>query len=815
MSYTQQQALEASNAYFTGDHLAADVFVTKYALSTENGQLLELTPDDMHRRLAREFARIEAKYVNPMSEQVIYDLLKNFERVIPQGSPQAAIGNETQVQSLSNCFVVSSPEDSYGGIFRADEEIAQIMKRRGGVGLDVSTIRPKGAVTKNAARTTDGIAVFMERYSNTCREVAQDGRRGALMLTCSVHHPEIMTFIRVKQDLKRVTGANVSVRLTDAFMNAVISDSDYEQRWPVDSATPAISVMTSARKVWREIVSSAHKCAEPGMLFWDTIRRMSPADAYVEFMSVSTNPCSELPMPPYDSCRLMLMNFIAYIVNAFTSDARIDHESLKRDVRLAQRLMDDLIDLEIEAIDKILKKIASDPEADDVKRRERLLWEKIRDKAVRGRRTGLGATALADAIAMLGQKYGSDEAVNSTSDLYKTLCVAAWESSCELAAERGAFPAWDPVVERDHPFISMMLSMCDEKHRVMHAATGRRNIAMTMNSPAGSTSIEARCTNGVDPMYLYDYVRRRKLTSEDGDVPADFVDELGDKWKEYKIEHPGIVRWRAVTGKSDVRESPYWGSAAAEVDCFASVKMQAAAQRWICHGISKTVNMPSSATIEDVELVYLEAWKLGCKGVTVYRDGSRAGVMVSDGDAARHKASRDRPKSLPCDVHRVSVRGEPHIVLVGKLENKPYEIFAGSLDKIDIPRSYKHGEIIKSKRVNGVATYDVELHRHPDDEPLIFRDIVALFENPSHGALTRLASLLLRQGCSLAELAEQLKKDKRSDIGSFASCVARTIKSYVSDGTKVDSECDECKMKSLVYQGGCVTCSNCGASKCG
>lgn len=812
--YTQQQVLDATKAYAGGDELLADVFVTKYALCDNANNFLELTPDDMHHRLAREFARIEAKYPNPMSETQIYDLLKRFSKIIPQGSPQAGIGNPYQIQSLSNCFVIDSPEDSYGGIFRADEEIAQIMKRRGGVGLDMSPIRPKGSATKNAAKTTDGIAVFMDRFSNTCREVAQGGRRGALMLTISVHHPEIITFIKSKIDLQKVTGANISVRISDEFMRAVEADTEYEQRWPVDSTEPKISMQVRARAVWDEIVLAAWRCAEPGVLFWDTVLKNTPADVYKQFRSISTNPCSELPLPAYDSCRLMLMNWLSYVLSPFTPAARADITALRKDVISAQRLMDDLIDLEIEAIDKILAKIDSDPEREAIKLREKDLWLKIRKNTVEGRRTGLGATGLGDALAMLNLKYGSSDSLKMTEYLYQNMCIAAWESSILLAKERGHFPAWDPELEKDHPFIEKMLNLCQPHIREMHKKYGRRNIALTMSSPAGSISIEAECTNAIEPMYVYDYVRRRKLTADDGETKPDFIDALGDKWKEYKIEHAGIKRWREITGKSDVKESPYWGASAAEINYIDSVKMQAAVQQWICHGISKTVNMPNNATVKDVEDVYLTAWRLGCKGVTVYRDGCRDGVLVSADAAAKKKTvSVARPKSLQCDIHKVIVRGEPYVVIIGKHNNEPYEVFAGSLDKIDIPKSCKHGVLHKQKKMKNHATYDLEV-RIKDDDNIVFRDVIALFENPTYGALTRLVSMLLRNSVKITDIIDQLKKDKHSDISSFASCIARVLKTYIPDGTKLSAVCDECEQPSLQYQSGCVICGSCGASKC-
>lgn len=815
--YTHEQALAASNAYFSGDELAADVFVTKYAVPADaDGHVLELTPDDMHRRLAREFARIEQRYKSPMSEDDIYALLRGFERVIPQGSPMAAIGNYKQIQSLSNCFVVDPPQDSYGGIFRADEEIAQIMKRRGGVGLDVSPIRPRGMPTRNAARTTDGIAVFMERFSNTCREVAQDGRRGALMLTISVHHPDVMTFIRIKRDLRKITGANISLRISDEFMRAVVADVEYEQRWPVDAPNPVIRKQVRARDVWDEIVAAAHACAEPGVLFWDTIIKNTPADAYREFRSSSTNPCSELPLPPYDSCRLILVRLLSHVTNPFTSSAKFDFESLARDAYLAQRLMDDLVDLEIEAVDRIIAKVESDTEDEHVRLRELDLWRRIRHMAHAGRRTGLGATGLGDVIAMLGMRYGSPDSVNLTEQIYKTLAVAAWRSSIDMAKERGAFPAYDEIVERDHAFISKMLDAVGSEHAALHARYGRRNIALTMSSPAGSTSIVGRCANAIEPVYLESYTRRRKLTADDGDVQPDFVDASGDRWKEYTVEHPGVALWRRTVGATMAGKTPYHGSLAADIDSLESIAVQSAAQRWICHGISKTVNMPTTASIADVERVFLEAWRAGCKGITIYRDGSRVGVLVADAAAGKKQKQHvsERPKVLPCDIHRVSVRGEPYLVLVGLLDGAPYEVFAGEQGKIDLPRSYVHGTITRAKRIDGRMTYDLAAQRNDVAEPRTFHDIVALFDNQNYGAMTRTISMILRCGCSSLELIETLRKDKYSDISSFSSGIARVIKQYVKDGTKLDAKCPECEQLTLAYQSGCVTCTSCTYSKC-
>ena len=808
MRYDTQDARDATLKYFDGgDILATDVFITKYALTDCNSNLLEKTPDDMHRRLAKEFYRIENKFQRGLSEQEIYDLFYRFKRVIPQGSPMSAIGNDNQIQSLSNCFVVESPQDSYGGICKADEELAQIMKRRGGVGIDVSPIRPRGTITKNAARTSDGVSLFMERYSNTCREVAQDGRRGAEMITISVHHPDILSFIKIKLDKTKVTGANISVRISDEFMNAVINNTTYEQRWPVASTHPTIRKQVDARSIWNEIISAAHKCAEPGTLFWDTILNNTPADVYPKFRSVSTNPCSELPLPPYDSCRLMLVRLLPCVIDPFTPNARFDFDLLEKDSYLAQRLMDDLVELELEAISKILQKIESDLEDFDVKSRELSLWIKIKNMCETGRRTGLGATGLGDVFAMLGLAYGSDESIALTDKIYKTIAISAWRSSIDLAEERGAFPDYDPTLESNHAFINKMLDAVGDEYKAKHAKFGRRNIAITMSSPAGSTSIVGQCTNSIEPLYLMSYTRRRKLTNEDGDIAADFVDDSGDKWKEYHVFHPVIEQWKKITGVQDVTLSPYYGSLAADIDPVASVKIQAAAQNWICHGISKTVNLPSTATVADVEKIYFEAWKRKCKGITVYVDGSRAGVLLANNDK--------RTKTLNCDIHRVNVKGEPFLILIGLVGNKPYEIFAGLMNKINFPKNCSKGTLTKRKRVNGRATYDLSVHSDVDNAVVeTFSDIVSLFENPIYGAMTRALSMILRNNCSIVELIEQLKKDRYSDISSFSSGISRVLKSYVADGTKTNEECPECKEKSLAFQAGCIICQNCAYNKC-
>lgn len=824
-TYTNEEVRSASLDYFMGDELAADVFMSKYALRDQEGRLYELTPADMHKRLAREFARVEASYSNPTPEDVILSALSGWS-IVPQGGPMSAIGNPFQVQSLSNCFVIESPYDSYAGIMKTDQEQVQIMKRRGGVGFDISTIRPKGLRTANAARTTDGIGVFMERFSNSCREVAQGGRRGALMLSISVHHPEVMTFINIKRDKTKVTGANVSVRLSDEFMNAVTSDGDLHLRFPVEHGVKhVVSQNVKARDVWNAIVGSAWESGEPGLLMWDTIIRESPADCYEGFKTTSTNPCSELPLAPRDACRLLLVNVSKFVKDSYLSSAKLDEESFSAACRLAQRLMDDMVDLELEAVDKILAKIKADPEPDDVKRIERELWESLRYTCYRGRRTGLGLTGLGDALASLGIKYGSQESIELVERIYRLLCKSAYASSIEMAKERGAFPGCNPALEVDHPFLSRVNDTLPKEVRDDHAHYGRRNIALLTTAPAGSVSIMTQTTSGCEPVYMLLYKRRKKVNKDDSRVHVDFVDQSGDSWQEYEVAHPGLKRWAQATGlpQSSPELSPYWGATSNEIDWVMAVKMQAAAQRWVDHAISKTVNLPESATIEDVAKVYMEAWRTGCKGITVYRDKSRSGVLVAATEnvvkpvepTVNHAPKR--PRELHCDIHRATVQGDSYLVIVSLLDSRPYEVFAGLQEHVEVPRKSKQGILIKNgKNKEGIATYNLRIPIGDDDE-MVFKDIVNLFDNPNHGALTRMLSLALRHGAPIQYMVEQLRKDKYSEMQSFSNVIARVMKNYIKDGTNASSgekKCPTCDGTQLVYQSGCVSCATCAWSKC-
>ena len=816
---TFQESLKKSLEYFKGDELAANVFLTKYALTNEAGEILEETPDEMHRRMAKEFSRIEANYSNPMSESEIYDLLKDFRYIVPQGSPMAGIGNPHQVQSLSNCFVVDSPEDSYGGILKADQEQVQIMKRRGGVGFDISTIRPRGLKTSNAAKTTDGIGVFMERYSNSCREVAQGGRRGALMLTISVHHPDIETFINIKRDLKKVTGANVSVRLSDEFMKAVENGEEYELRFPVDpNADRVVSRKVSAGEIWDQVIESAHAAAEPGLLFWDNVLRYTPAQIYSEegFHTISTNPCSEITLSAYDSCRLLLLNLVSFVDDPFTPKAKFNFELFNDRAQKAQRLMDDLVDLEIECVDKIVSKINKDPEGKSTKRVELELWQKIKDAALDGRRTGLGITGLGDTLAMLGLHYGSKNSIDETEKIYRELAVAAYSSSCQLAAERGSFPVYDYKKETNHPFMERLFETAPEL-RNAHRKYGRRNIALTTTAPCGSVSVLTQTTSGIEPAFMLKYTRRKKINPNDVDAEVNFVDDMGDNWQEFDVYHHGFKKWMDISGNSEISDSPYAQSTANEIDWESAIDLQAAAQKWVCHAISKTINLPSDVSIDEVKRVYWRGWKQGLKGVTVYRDGCRTGVLVAKNDDKntfkRHSAP-PRPNELNCSIHHATIKGEAWTILVGTMDGRPYEVMGGLQKYIEIPKKYRKGTIIKHHYKTKNSRYDLRIGKNGDE--ILIKDIVSVFDNPNHAGFTRTISLALRHGAPIQYVVEQLQKDTEMDMFSFSKVIARVLKNYIKDGTLPGkTACGNCGAEgSLVYQEGCVMCTSCGHSKC-
>ncbi len=838
-TYSYDEAYEASLVYFDGDELAARVWVSKYALKDSYGNIYEKTPADMHARIASELARIEALYPNPLSFDEIYHLLDNFRYVVPQGSPMTGIGNNYQVASLSNCFVIGleGKPDSYGGVIKIDEEQVQLMKRRGGVGHDLSHIRPKGTPVKNSALTSTGLVPFMERYSNSTREVAQDGRRGALMLTVSIKHPDSEKFIDAKMTEGKVTGANVSVRIDDAFMQSAIDHVPYRQQFPVDSDHPEITKETDATALWAKIVHNAWKSAEPGVLFWDTIKRESLPDCYADlgFQTISTNPCGEIPLCPYDSCRLLAINLYSFVENPFTPDAKFNFELFRDYVGKAQRLMDDIIDLEKEKIDQILAKIESDPETDEVKQTERNLWNKIRTKTLKGRRTGVGTTGEGDMLAALGLRYGTSEATDFSESVHKALALAAYRSSEIMARERGAFEIFDPQREIDNPFMKR-LAEADPQLVADIRKNGRRNIACLTIAPTGTTSLMTRTSSGIEPVFMPVYKRRRKVNPNDTKVRVDFVDESGDAFEEYIVYHPRFITWMKVNGieiRSDysqeeldslVARSPYYKATANDVDWLEKVRMQGRVQKWVDHSISVTINLPSDVTEELVGRLYVEAWRCGCKGCTVYRDGSRAGVLVA---AEKKKPApiileahvAKRPIELEADVVRFQNNKEKWIAFVGLMNGKPYEIFTGLADDDDgifCPKSITHGKIIKAVDDKGVKRYDFQFINKRGYKTTI-EGLSDKF-NPEYWNYAKLISGVLRYGMPIDQvlkLVGGLELDSQS-INTWKMGVERALKKYLPNGTKAAGQtCPNCGHETLIYQEGCLICTSCGASRCG
>ena len=804
--YSYEEAFKESLEYFSGDELAAEVFLTKYALRDREGNLLEKTPDDMHWRLAREFARIEKKkFRDPLTAEEIFKYLSHFKYIVPQGSPMYGIGNNYTYQSLGNCFILGMVPDSYGGIMFYDEMIVQLCKRRCGVGLRLDKVRPRGAPVSNAAHTSDGMRVFMERFSNSIREVAQSGRRGAGILTISVHHPDVFSFINAKTDMKSCTGANISVMLTDEFMSAVEKDEEYELRWPVDSECPSISKMVRARKVWDNIIENAWKYAEPGLIFEDNMIRGSMSDCYKkineDLADVCTNPCAEIPAPAYESCRLLCVNVLSFVKNPFTKDAKFDSKLFRKVVRIAQRLMDDMVDLEIEKMDRIIKKVKSDPEPNYIKHNELWIWKKFRETAEMGRRTGLGVTAVGDALAAMNIKYGSPESVKAVEEIYRVLAIESMRSSCEMAQELGPFPLYTPSVEEDVEIINRILDQ-DKKLKEMHKKYGRRNISLTTTAPTGSVSILTQTTSGIEPVYLLEYDRRRKVN--DGEE-YDFENEVGDKFKTFTVRHRGLQLWMDITGNKNIKKSPYWKATSEDIDWETSVDIQAVAQKWVSHSISKTCNLPHDVDKSVVEKVYMRAYKSGCKGFTVYRQGSREGILLSK-DSLPVKIVKSnapkRPRELPCDVHYMSVNGCPYFVMVGLLDGQPYEVFAGRSTGID--SKCKSGKIIKSKRP--------KIYKAILDDGI---EICPLTIGCTHDeeVITRLTSMSLRHGAGIQFIVDQLLKVE-GNMTTFAKAIARALKKYIKNGEKSTTTCKKCGMKSIVFLEGCQTCQNCGDSKC-
>ncbi len=840
-TYTYDEAFESSLQYFDGDELAARVWASKYALKDSNGTLYEKNPTDMHHRIAAEIERIENKYPNPMSHDEVFGLLDHFKYIVPQGSPMTGIGNNFQVASLSNCFVIGldGKPDSYGGVIRIDEEQVQLMKRRGGVGHDLSHIRPKGMPVKNSALTSTGLVPFMERYSNSTREVAQDGRRGALMLTVSIKHPDSEKFIDAKMVEGKVTGANVSVRIDDEFMQAAIDGKPYTQKFPVDAAKPLTTSETDAKALWNKIVHNAWKSAEPGVLFWDTITRESVPDCYADlgFQTISTNPCGEIPLCPYDSCRLLAINLYSYVENPFTPQAKFNFDLFAGHVAKAQRIMDDIIDLEQEKIELIIEKIKSDPETSEVKNTELNLWNKIREKTLKGRRTGVGTTGEGDMIAALGLRYGTPEATQFSVSVHRALALAAYAASVEMAKERGAFQIYDAEREKNNPYINRLREASPELYQEM-VKHGRRNIACLTIAPTGTTSIMTQTTSGIEPVFLPVYKRRRKVNPNDTNVRVDYVDDSGDSFEEFIVYHPKFMVWMKTQGieiKNNytqeeldalVAKSPYFKATSNDVDWLEKVRMQGAVQKWVDHSISVTINLPADVTEELVNKLYVEAWRSGCKGCTVYRDGSRSGVLVSVSEKkkavlpyaiAAHIAKR--PIELEADVVRFQNNKEKWIAFVGLIDGKPYEIFTGLADDEDgifCPKSVTHGKIIKAVDEKGNKRYDFQFINKRGYKTTI-EGLSDKF-NPEYWNYAKLISGVLRYGMPIDQvlkLVGGLELDSQS-INTWKMGVERALKKYLPNGMKASGQkCPNCGQETLIYQEGCLICTSCGTSKCG
>lgn len=844
-TYSYDEAYNASLEYFKGDELAARVWVNKYAVKDSFGNIYEKSPEDMHWRIANEVARVEAKYPNALSSQELFDLLDHFKYIVPQGSPMTGIGNDYQIASLSNCFVIGldGSADSYGAIIRIDEEQVQLMKRRGGVGHDLSHIRPKGSPVKNSALTSTGLVPFMERYSNSTREVAQDGRRGALMLSVSIKHPDSESFIDAKMTEGKVTGANVSVKLDDEFMQAAVEGKPYTQQYPIDSPNPMVSKEIDASALWKKIVHNAWKSAEPGVLFWDTIIRESVPDCYADlgFRTVSTNPCGEIPLCPYDSCRLLAINLYSYVVNPFTPEAYFDFDLFKKHVALAQRIMDDIIDLELEKIERILEKIDSDPESMEVKGSERHLWEKIYHKSGLGRRTGVGITAEGDMLAAMGLRYGTEEATEFSEKVHKTIALEAYRSSVNMAKERGAFEIYDAEREKNSPFINRLKEADPELYEEMKKY-GRRNIACLTIAPTGTTSLMTQTTSGIEPVFMPVYKRRRKVNPNDANVHVDFVDETGDAFEEYVVFHHKFLTWMKINGYDPdkrytqeeidelVAKSPYYRATSNDVDWLMKVKMQGRIQKWVDHSISVTINLPNNVSEDLVNQLYVEAWRSGCKGCTVYRDGSRAGVLISTKKKDKKEEEEEcrckppqvvevRPKVLEADVVRFQNNKEKWVAFVGLLDGRPYEIFTGLQDDeegIVLPKSVTSGRIIKSYDEDGTKHYDFQFENKRGYKMTI-EGLSEKF-NKEYWNYAKLISGVLRWRMPIEQvikLVGSLQLDSEN-INTWKNGVERALKKYVQDGTEAKGvKCPNCGHETLVYQEGCLICKTCGSSRCG
>ena len=860
-TYSFDEAFETSLRYFDGDELAARVWVNKYAMKDSFGNVYEKSPEDMHWRIANEVARIEKKYKNPISAQDVFELLDHFRYIIPAGSPMTGIRNNYQIASLSNCFVIGldGDADSYGAILRIDEEQVQLMKRRGGVGHDLSHVRPKGSPVNNSALTSTGLVPFMERYSNSTREVAQDGRRGALMLSVSIKHPDAEAFVDAKMEEGKVTGANVSVKITDSFMEAAVNDKPFVQQFPINAEQPTYSKEISAKKLWEKIVHNAWKSAEPGVLFWDTIIRESLPDCYADlgFRTVSTNPCGEIPLCPYDSCRLLSINLYAYVKNPFTKDATFDFDLFRKHAVLAQRIMDDIVDLEMEKIELIMEKVKNDPQNDEVKLAEYHLWEKIQDKSGKGRRTGVGITAEGDMIAAMGLRYGTEEATKFSVEVHKTLALAAYRSSVTMAQERGAFAIFDAQRETENPFL-LRMKEADEQLYADMMKYGRRNIACLTIAPTGTTSLMTQTSSGIEPVFMPVYTRRRKVNPNDTDVHVDYVDEVGDSFEEYIVYHKKFLEWMKINGldvtkkysqaeiNELVKRSPYYKATANDVDWLMKVRMQGAIQKWVDHSISVTVNLPNNVDEALVDKLYVEAWRSGCKGCTIYRDGSRSGVMISVSKKDKKKKNENetnkdndlstaeekhahictppevvevRPQVLDCDVVRFQNNKEKWVAFVGLLDGYPYEIFTGLQDDdegIVLPKSVTKGKVIKQTNPDGTHRYDFQFENKRGYKTTV-EGLSEKF-NPEYWNYAKLISGVLRYRMPIDHVIHLVGSLQLNDesINTWKNGVERALKKYVTDGTNASGQtCPMCGQETLVYQEGCLICTNCGASRCG
>jgi len=807
--FEESEVREATLEYFNGDELATNVFMTKYCLRDKKGNFMEKTPDAMHKRMATEFARMEDKFItrksNHLTEAEIYSFLKNFKYIVPQGSPMMGIGNDYVNVSLSNCVVVDNPQDNVSSIMDAGKDLANLFKRRCGVGLDISCLRPEGAAVNNSARSTTGAWSFADFYSYVCRMIGQNGRRGALMISMDIRHPDVEQFVKMKHNLTKVTGANVSVKISDSFMKAVENNETFTLQFPVDADEPEYTAEVDAATLWGTIIESATKTAEPGLLMWDNITKNLPAHAYPGFKTKTTNPCGEIPLSAYDSCRLLSLNLKSLVKKSFEKNAEFDFGKLREVASVGMRLSDDLVELELEKLDKIAR-VADTKD-------EKELWAKLYGAASNGRRTGLGTHGLADALACLNLAYDSAKALVIIEKIYRTLRDAAYEESVYLAQERGAFPAFDWNIEENNEFIQRLPDDLKE----MIAKHGRRNISILTNAPTGSVSIMSQTSSGLEPIFRNSYIRRRKLSHDEQDVEADHIDELGDRWLEYTVHHHNVQAWLEWHPFKDPGPLPAFFVESNSIDWRQRVAVQSVIQQNIDHSISSTINLPKGTEPAVVADLYMEAWRQGLKGVTVYVEGSRSGVLITESEESNtfpQNTAPKRPIELQCNIHHSTIKGERWVVVVGLMGDKPYEVMGGLSNLIEIPRDKVEGILVKNPRKTMNSVYDLKVGKNGDT--IIIKDLVKVFDNPNHSAFTRMISLGLRHGANIQYVVEQLQKDRDSDMFSFAKCIARILKNYIPDGqTATEKTCGECETEGLVYVEGCITCNNCGFAKCG